>query len=420
MNLIYNTAIAAYSGAVRLAALSGGKAARMVEGHRQTLRRITDGLDGSRGYDLWVHVASLGEFEQARPLLERFLQAEPDARVLLSFFSPSGYTVRSNFHPRVTSVYLPMDTPGNARAFISAANPRMAVFVKYEFWGNYLNELHRRGVPTYLISAVFRPGQIFFRPWGGMFRRMLKCFTHLFVQDEASAELLRGIGIEDVTVAGDTRFDRVASVSSVIPSVPALDTLRSRAPFMLVAGSSWPKDEEVYFPWLEAHPEVCAIIAPHEFDKDRLDRMVERLGADKTVLLSACKDNNELPAQVRYVIVDCFGLLSKLYHYADAAYIGGGFGVGIHNINEAAAWAVPVIFGPNCSKFLEAKGLEQCGGGFRITGKADFDRVMNLLLTDKAARKDAAEAAGAFIARNIGATQTIINNIFSDSLKSKP
>ncbi len=306
MNLIYNTAIAAYGGAVRLAALSGGKAAAMVEGHRQTLSRVRDGLQGRDGYDLWVHVASLGEFEQARPLLERFLEAQPEARVLLSFFSPSGYKVRSNFHPRVTSVYLPMDTEKNARALVEAANPAMAVFVKYEFWGNYLEQLHKHGVPTYLISAVFRPGQIFFKPWGGMFRQMLGHFKHLFVQNEDSARLLRGIGVENITVAGDTRFDRVASVSSVIPSVPALDALRSRAPFMLVAGSSWPKDEDVYFPWLAAHPEVCAIIAPHEFDGPRLKRMVDRLGQDKTLLLSTCKDQKELPEKIRYVIVDSF------------------------------------------------------------------------------------------------------------------
>ena len=413
MSLLYNLGIGAYGMAARVAALSSEKVHDMLEGQKQTFARLAEYRRklAPGGFDLWVHASSLGEFEQGRPLIEAFLSANPDAAILLSFFSPSGYKVRHNFHPRVAVVYLPFDTAANARRFVDEAAPAMAVFVKYEFWSNYLHELKARKVPTYIISAIFRPGQIFFRPWGGEFRDILRCFTHLYVQDDASCKLLDGIGITNVTVAGDTRFDRVAAIGREKENLPPFDALRRRVPFVLVAGSSWPADEEIYIPWLKAHPEVCAVIAPHEFDKTRVVALRNRLGVDVTVAYSELGKDKTLPDNARYIILDTFGMLSKIYSIADVAYVGGGFGAGIHNINEPAAWGIPVIYGPRHRKFNEATALMQAGGGFSITGRRALEDVMSTLLTDSGKRRQAAEAARCFIADNIGATEKIMADL---------
>lgn len=415
MSLLYNLGIGTYGMAARLASLSSEKVSEMLAGQKETFRRLADYRRtlAPDGFDLWVHASSLGEFEQGRPLIEAFLAARPDASVLLSFFSPSGYRVRHNFHPRVAVVYLPFDTPDNARRFIAEAAPKVAVFVKYEFWGNYLRELKSRKVPTYIISAIFRPGQIFFRPWGGEFRQILRCFTHLYVQDERSRRLLGNIGIHNVTVAGDTRFDRVAEIGKNAVDIPVLTALRRRASFVLVAGSSWPADEEIYTPWLKAHPEVCAVIAPHEFDKERVEALCRRFGADVTVPYSELAAGKPLADNIRYIILDTFGMLSKVYSIADMAYVGGGFGAGIHNINEPAAWGIPVVYGPRHRKFNEAAALMRAGGGFAVGGRRDFENVATTLLTDKEGRRRAAEAARSFITENVGATSIIMADIFS-------
>lgn len=422
MNPLYNTGIRLYGGVVRLiGSLCHRKAGLMMRGQSSTmeaLRRFDAGSpEGAER--IWIHAASLGEFEQGRPLIEWIRRERPGARILLSFFSPSGYEVRKNYAAADCVVYLPFDTPRAAREFVAVARPSMAVFVKYEFWGNYLTALSRAGVPVYIISAIFRDGQIFFRPYGGMFRRMLGCFTRLFVQDEKSRTLLQGIGVkpERITVAGDTRFDRVTDTLRAAREVPEveqwLDATGGRDRFTLVAGSSWGPDEDVYFPWLAAHPEVRAIIAPHEFDSARLEAMRNRLGADVTLLHSELQGATpERIAAARYLIIDCFGLLASLYRFATMAYVGGGFGVGIHSVTEAAVFSVPVIFGPNYGKFREARGLIAATGAFSVDSPRAFDTIATRILKDTRRRDDAGKAAGKYIADNVGATDTITRIIF--------
>lgn len=424
MNTLYNVGLHLYSSAARLAGLGSAKIRRMLAGQAETARRLATFRQQTArdGFDLWIHAASLGEFEQGRPVIDALLKANPDYKILLSFFSPSGYEVRSNYDPRVAVVYLPFDTPDNVKHFLDAASPKMAMFIKYEFWGNYLSELKRRHIPTYIISAIFRPSQTFFKPWGGMFRRMLLCFDHIFVQDERSRKLLSGIGIDNVTVAGDTRFDRVTAICSKHRDLPEADLFKAAHPqaFTMLFGSSWEKDEDVYAPALNTHSGVCAVIAPHEFDNDRLEAMKERFGSDCTMLYSEFsklyKESPDKAAAVaghtRYLIVDCYGLLSSLYRYADAAYIGGGFGAGIHNINEAAVYGIPVIFGPNHKKFNEAIELIARKGAFTISDSRSFDQVLGRLTTDATFRTEAGRQSARYISSKVGATATIMKDIF--------
>lgn len=419
MNPLYNFGIKAFALGARIASIRSPKIKKMIDGQHQTLaalrhRRMTVAPDG---FDVWFHAASLGEFEQARPIIERLRRDYPYKKILLTFFSPSGYEIRSNYDKVDCVAYLPFDTVSSVRRFLDAAAPKTAIFAKYEFWGNYLEQLRRADIPTYIISSIFRPGQRFFRPWGGMFRSMLTCYTHLFVQDKTSKELLHSIGIDNVTVAGDTRFDRVTDIFTASREIdPMRDFVRS-ARLTVIAGSSWPQDEEIYIPWLKGHPEVKAIIAPHEFDRARLESLRHRLGNTKTRLLSELRDPRVTPDNVtdylRYVIIDCFGLLSSLYRYGDAAIIGGGFGAGIHNLNEAAVYGIPVIFGPNHKKFKEADELLRCGGGFTFANPAQFNSLMNQLLGDPAALHSAGSAARQYISDSVGATDIIYDAIFA-------
>lgn len=426
-NPLYHTAIAAYSSAVHIAALCSRKPRLMVEGQKQTFDRLRHFRDtlAPNGFDVWFHAASLGEFEQARPLIEALLEKSPETKILVSFFSPSGYTVRENYDPRVAVVYLPFDSRKNVIRFLELAKPRTAVFIKYEFWGNFLSELNRRGIETYIISSIFRPGQIFFRPYGGMFRKMLRQFRHIFVQDNRSRDLLASIGLTNVTVAGDTRLDRVAAIRDKARDIPQVDTFKAATPdaFTLVVGSSWGKDEDVYFPWLHRHPEVRAIIAPHEFDSARLARMQHDLGDDcmlysdfERLYDSSPESAAKTSIRLKYLIIDCYGLLSSLYRYADAAYVGGGFGVGIHNINEAAVYGIPVVFGPNHGKFKEASDLINAGGAFCVNNAGETDAVLEKLLSDNAWRKRCGVAAGKYISSGQGATRLIMKDIFNIDL----
>lgn len=431
MNPLYNAGIALYAFAARCASARSPKIARMIQGQGAALERIRRKRAelAPGGFDLWIHSASLGEFEQARPLIDRLLRERPDMSVLASFFSPSGFEVRRDYHPRVATVYLPFDTPAAAEAFIEAAAPRMAVFVKYEFWGNYLSELSRRGIPAYLISAIFRPGQIFFRPWGGAFRGILRCFNHLYVQDEASRRLLEGIGLGSrVSVVGDTRFDRVAAVRDAGREIPEITRFLSSVPEapVFIAGSSWPADEALYFPWLLSRPDLKAIIAPHEFDSLRIAAIRHALGDSRTMSFSTYKEIFAAdPAdprldRVRVLVIDCFGLLSSLYRYASVAYVGGGFGKSIHNINEAAAYAIPVVFGPEHAKFKEASDLITCGGAFEVRSARTMAETLSRLFDDAAARRAAGDAAGRYIRQNVGATDAIHSDLFATPPSVKP
>lgn len=423
MNQLYNTGIKLYELAARAAALRSVKVHKMIRGQRRTFDTLRRRL-GNRPGCIWFHASSLGEFEQGRPMIERLRREHPEKPILLSFFSPSGFEVRKNYPFVDAVVYLPFDTPKRVRRFLDAARPSMAIFIKYEFWGNYLQELRRRGIPTYIISSIFRPGQRFFRSAGGMFRRMLRCFDRLYVQDERSRRLLKLIGVENVTVAGDTRFDRVTDVMRATVEIPGFPGFGDDAPLRFIAGSSWEADEDIYVPWLNAHPEVKFIIAPHEFNETRLERLRNRFNKP-AILLSewtgeikrAKLPNGQIPErlkQVSGIIIDSFGKLSSLYRYADVAYIGGGFGAGIHNLNEAAVYGIPVIFGPNHSKFKEASDLIRCGGGFSIASRDEFNGVISSLATSASRLHQAGDAAGRYIQDHLGATDLIYKDLFGD------
>lgn len=417
MNLLYNTGIRAYALGARVFALRNAKANRMVKGQKQTMERLRQALQPGKKY-VWVHAASLGEFEQGRPFIERLRREKPEYGVVLTFFSPSGYEVRRNYAGADVVCYLPFDTPRRAKKFIETVNPAMAVFVKYEFWGNYLKELKRRNIPTYIISAIFRPTQPFFKWWGGMFRQMLACYRTIFVQDSRSAQLLSSIGVRNnVIVAGDTRFDRVTDILNTTVEMPAVEKFTAGAPLTIVFGSSWPQDEELYAPWLKAHPEVKAIIAPHEFDEGRL-KALRHTGAGKGVMLSELDDDADACKDAQVLVVNCFGKLSSLYRYGQVAYVGGGFGEGIHNVNEAAVYAMPVLFGPKHKKFKEATDLIACGGGFTFTNRAELEALLDMMLEDGGKRMSAGAKAGEYIERNLGATDKAFKEIFGTGSKS--
>ena len=425
MNILYNTGIRLYGLAAKITSLRSAKVKKMIKGQRRTIETLRRRL-GNRPGCIWFHASSLGEFEQGRPMIERLRREHPEKPILLTFFSPSGFEVRKNYPFADAVVYLPFDTPHRVRRFLDAARPSMAIFIKYEFWGNYLHELRRRGIPTYIISSIFRPGQRFFRSVGGMFRRMLKCFDHLYVQDERSRRLLKLIGVENVTVAGDTRFDRVTDVMRSTVDIPGFPGFGKDAPLRFIAGSSWEADEDVYVPWLNIRADVAFIIAPHEFNETRLEALRNRFNG-KVLLLSewtnvikrARLPQGQLPEElkdVRGLIIDSFGKLSSLYRYADVAYIGGGFGAGIHNLNEAAVYGMPVIFGPNHIKFKEASDLMEVGGGFSVAGKEEFMQTISVLTSSPQALRSAGEAAGQYIKDHLGATDLIYNDLFGPNV----
>lgn len=421
MNPLYNTGIGLYGMAAKIASWRSVKVRKMIRGQHRTLATLKRRL-GSRPGCIWFHASSLGEFEQGRPMIERLRREHPDRPILLSFFSPSGFEVRKNYPNVDAVVYLPFDTPKRVKKFLDAARPSMAIFIKYEFWGNYLQELRRRGIPTYIISSIFRPGQRFFRPGGGMFRRMLRCFDRLYVQDERSRRLLKVIGVENVTVAGDTRFDRVTDVMRTTVDIPGFPAFGNGFRLKFIAGSSWEADEDIYVPWLNSHPDVAFIIAPHEFNETRLEALRNRFCRQVMLLsewVSEIKRHNtpggELPPHLKSVsgiIIDSFGKLSSLYRYADIAYIGGGFGAGIHNLNEAAVYGIPVIFGPNHAKFKEASDLIDCGGGFSIGSVGEFFETIDTLTSSEDSLKHAGNSAAQYIRSNLGATDLIYNELF--------
>lgn len=411
MDFLYNTGISLYKLGVRAASLKNHKAKQLLEGQARTFSYLKERLTPGTRY-IWIHAASLGEFEQGRPLIEMIKAKQPDAHIVLSFFSPSGYEVRKGYNMVDAVVYLPFDLPENVDKFINLVNPQMAIFIKYEFWGNYLKTLKRRGIPTYLVSAIFRPGQVFFKPWGGMFREVLSCFTTMFVQNAASRTLLNKIGFNNVEVAGDTRFDRVADVRNAAKDFPVVERFVSNSKFILVAGSSWQPDEDIIVPYFNSHPGMKLILAPHEFDKERLDALLAKF--KRPVSLYSCASADEME-QCDALVVDCFGILSSLYRYGQVAYVGGGFGAGIHNVNEAAVYGMPVVFGPNHKKFREATDLIACGGGFAIDGDEAFAKVMDKMLSNKAFLEKSGTIADKYIQSHLGATDFVYANIFGKS-----
>ena len=410
---MYELFIILYNIGVWVASFFSKKVRAMWKGEHRTFRVLREKIDPNAMY-IWFHAASLGEFEQGRPIMEAIRREHPGYKILLTFFSPSGYEVRKNYDGADVVVYLPIDTKRNARRFLRLTNPVMALFIKYEFWSNYLHMLKERHVPTFSVSSIFRPNQIFFRAYGKGYGKVLDCFTHFFVQNEESRDLLKSIGIDCVSVTGDTRFDRVLQIRDAGKSLPIVEnfvggTAEDR-PHVFIAGSSWPPDEDIFIRYFNEHRDWKLIIAPHVIGDDHMKQILGKLER-KTVRYTEATTENVVGAEC--LIIDCFGLLSSIYRYADVTYVGGGFGVGIHNVLEAAVWGKPVIFGPNNKNFQEAQGLLKAGGGFEITSYDDFVGVMRKLADDKALEQSR-ERAGDFVESLAGATRQIMKEVKFD------
>ena len=404
--MIYNLVIYIYLFGVKLAALFSSKPAKMVKGHREVFDILRDKIDRNARY-IWFHAASLGEFEQGRPLIERIRKEHPEYRILQTFFSPSGYEVRKNYQGADIVCYLPFDTPRNVRCFIEMVNPCMVFFIKYEFWQNYLNTLYKKGIPVYSVSSIFRPNQIFFRWYGKDYRKVLKTFSHLFVQNEVSEKLLASIGVTDVTIVGDTRFDRVLDICTVAKDLPLVKAFKGNSK-TFVAGSSWGPDEDIFIRYFNEHPEMKLVIAPHVVSDSHLEEIMEKVKRPCVRYTEATAEN---VSKADCLIIDCYGLLSSIYRYGEISYIGGGFGVGIHNVLEAAVYGIPVIFGPNNKKFREAQHLLEKKGGFEINDYEEFKRLMDRFLTDNSYLRQAGNAAGDYVKSNSGALEKIMKAI---------
>ncbi|MGN1229570.1 MAG: 3-deoxy-D-manno-octulosonic acid transferase [Prevotella sp.] len=403
--MLYNIAIYFYLLGVAIASLFNEKVRKMWRGERAAFDVLKQKVDPEAKY-VWFHAASLGEFEQGRPIMERLRKEHPEYKILLTFFSPSGYEVRKNYEGADIICYLPLDTPINAIRFLRLVRPVMAYFIKYEFWYNYLHILKHRHVPTYSVSSIFRPDQVFFKWYAKKYAGVLRCITHFFVQNEQSRELLATIGITDVTISGDTRFDRVLQIMEQSKHLPIVEAFKQDHQ-VFVAGSSWPPDEDIFIRFFNEHPEWKIIIAPHVIGNDHLQQILSKLNR-KTVRYTEATP--ETAAEAQCLIIDCFGLLSSIYHYGEVAYVGGGFGVGIHNVLEAAVWNVPVFFGPNNKRFQEAQQLLASGGGFEITDYDSFATAMQRFMSDAKWLKQCGDKAGEYVKSKAGATDIVLKS----------
>lgn len=405
---MYNIVIYIYLIGVAIASCFNKKVKKMWAGERQAIKVLREKVDPNARY-IWFHAASLGEFEQGRPLMEYLRKTHPEYKILLTFFSPSGYEVRKNYEGADIICYLPLDTIRNARRFLRAIKPVMAFFIKYEFWYNYLHILQHRGIPTYSVSSIFRPDQIFFQWYGKGYGRVLKCFTHFFVQNIESKNLLAKLDIHDVEVVGDTRFDRVLQIKEASKQLPIVEKFTENASKVFIAGSSWLPDEEVFLKYFNLHKDWKLIVAPHVIGEDHLAQIFELLKGRRVVRYTEATEENVKDAEV--LIIDCFGLLSSIYHYGTISYVGGGFGVGIHNVLEAAVWDIPVIFGPNNKRFQEAQGLIMAGGGFEINDYQSFRDLMMRFETDEMFLQTSKKHAGEFVKGRAGATEKIMGSL---------
>jgi 3-deoxy-D-manno-octulosonic-acid transferase len=358
---------------------------------------------------IWFHAASLGEYEQGLPVIEKIKEKYPNHKIVVSFFSPSGYEVRKNNTVADTTVYLPLDTINNAKKFIELVHPEMAFFIKYEFWPNYLSELKKRNIPTYLISGIFREKQAFFRWYGGFYRKALESFTHFFVQNESSLQLLQRLGIQNATISGDTRFDRVASIVEKDNSLDYIARFKADKT-TIVIGSSWPKDEELLLDYINSSTQDCKfIIAPHNIKPEQIQYF--KTNCTKKTLLFSEKENKDM-AYYDVFIIDTIGILTKIYSYADIAYVGGGFGhPGIHNILEPATFGIPIVIGPNYSHFAEAIDLVRLGGCISISNTEQLNSILNELIVDSESRKCKGSISTNFVQNNAGAVARIMKKI---------
>ena len=393
---------------VRLGALFGHRKAKaLVRGQKHALNHAQQWCATLNEHKvIWIHVASVGEFEQVRPIIERLRQEQPHRKILLTFFSPSGYEARKDY-PMVDKVlYLPFATVRNAKKWMRTLPLEMAIFVKYEFWPSYLKQLKKHNIPTYLISAIFRPNQLFFRPWGWGYRRLLSCFSHIFVQDLDSQQLLAKYNIHSVTIAGDTRFDRVIEIKNQQKQLPVLEGFTTEADKVLIAGSTWPQDEQFLARYLAEHEDIKLVLAPHEINPSHLHQIFQLLEGRYIRYTEATPLNID---KCRVLVVDTIGTLSSIYRYGHVAYIGGGFGVSIHNTLEAAVYGIPVIFGPKWQKFREAKGLLQAQAALSVSNYKEF---ANALDTAFATQEMMGERAAQYVQSESGATNIIYNALF--------
>lgn len=404
--LLYNLGIALYDLAAYILFPFSTKPRRMVKGHWVVYDILRQQREKGAKY-IWFHAASLGEFEQGRPMIESIKERHPEYKILLTFFSPSGYEVRKGYDKVDIVCYLPFDKPRNVRKFLDLAQPCMAFFIKYEFWKNYLDELGKRNIPTYSISSIFRRNQIFFKWYGGLYRNVLKNFDCLYVQNELSKRYLSKIGIENVKIVGDTRFDRVLDIRKLAKELPLIEKFKDDK-FTIVAGSSWQPDEDLFIEYFNTHPETKLIIAPHVINDLHLVEIIKKL---KRPYVKYSKANMENISKADCVIIDCFGLLSSIYRYGEVAYIGGGFGVGIHNILEAAVYGMPVVFGPKFDKFKEAKELIANKGGYTIKNYEQMSTLFDRFITDKEFLKATGNIAGNYVSSNAGATEKILKDL---------
>ena len=461
-----------------IGSLFNKKIKKMWRGEREAVDLLKEKVDPTAKY-VWFHAASLGEFEQGRPLIEQLRATHPEYKILLTFFSPSGYEVRKNYEGADIVCYLPLDTIRNARRFLRAVHPVMAFFIKYEFWYNYLHILRHRGVPVYSVSSIFRPGQVFFKWYGRNYAKVLHCITHFFVQNEVSLQLLKGIGIDEATVVGDTRFDRVLQIKEQAKELPIVEAFKGingkgdackdnlsedackddlsedackrvlsedackedlsedackedlsenackedlsenackealsengcKGCKVFVAGSSWQPDEDIFIRFFNDHPDWKLIIAPHVIGEDHLAYILDKLQMKAVRYTQATEQS---AAEARCLIIDCFGLLSTIYRYGEIAYVGGGFGVGIHNVPEAAVWGVPVLFGPNNKRFQEAQDLLACKGSFEVTDYDSFNTIISRLISDDQFRYQCGEASANYVKSRSGATDIIMKSV---------
>lgn len=408
MRFLYSyLALPFYQSGLLLASFFSPKAKQWVQGRRGLMQHMQAQAPGDEPV-VWFHCASLGEFEQGRPVIEAFRKEYPHHRILLTFFSPSGYQVRKDYPGADYVFYMPLDTPGNVRQFLDTWNPAMAVFVKYEFWFNYIGQLSERDIPVLVISAIFRPQQHFFRPWGGWFRRQLKKISWFFVQNEASLQLLRSQGLQNASVSGDTRFDRVYQIRQAPVGYPILEEF-SRGHQVVVAGSTWPADEQLLLPLInQGRKGLRFVIAPHEIHHDHIRQLQSQI---KVPSVAWSQVGEQIPPQAGVLIIDRIGMLSQLYQYGTVAYIGGGFGRGIHNILEAATFGLPVFFGPEYGKFAEANDLVRAGGAFPVRDDAALQHQLDALLNDPGLLEKASATCSHYVQQKQGATALIMDYI---------
>ncbi|MCX6213284.1 glycosyltransferase N-terminal domain-containing protein [Spirosoma sp.] len=399
---IYNTGIFAFQTLLRAVAPFNPKAQLWVEGRRNWTDRLRQALDGNTQPIAWFHAASLGEFEQGRPVIEAFREVYPDHKILLTFFSPSGYEVRKDYEGADYILYLPADTSANARQFVTLVKPQIAFFIKYEFWHNYLRELKTAGVPVISFSAIFRPSQLFFKPWGQFYRNMLRCFDHILVQNQESVSLLTDIGLTNVTLGGDTRFDRVSQVVVTKKAIPIAEAFKANMP-LLVIGSAWPEDMAVLIPFISQFDNpLKVIIAPHEIHDEEIERWLKQLSKQSVRFSQASTDT---ASSFDILFIDNIGMLSSLYQYGEFAYIGGAFKQGLHNILEAATFGMPLFFGPEYDKYQEAIDLVTEGAAFPVSNEREL--TVDFTKQYQSAAK-AAQISRHYVQRNIGATAKVM------------